>query len=86
MAYSMGYTVDSALKGQASYCLGLFFPPSVSSLDEGLARSDSWVSFYSFRFLPLLRYNCVFYIHKILGRMDELGHGLRLFLVKLVDE
>ena len=38
--YSMGYTVDSALKGQASYYLSLSFLPPVLSLDEGPTRND----------------------------------------------
>ena len=38
----MGYTIDFALKVQASYCLDLSFPPSVTSLDEGLAWNDGW--------------------------------------------
>ena len=51
-----------------------------------LFRVAREICFYSLNSLPLLGYNCVFCIHEVLGRMDEFSHGLRLFLVKLVDE
>ena len=37
-----GVSIDSVLKGQTSYYLGLSFPPSVPSLDEGPALIDDW--------------------------------------------
>ena len=44
------------------------------------------VCFHSLNSFPLLGYDCVFYIHKVLGRMDEFSHGLRFLLVKIMDE
>ena len=51
-----------------------------------LFRMMRVISFHSLSSFPLLGYNCVFCIHKILGQMDEFGHSLRLILVKFVDE
>ena len=42
MAYSMEYTVDSALKVQTSHYLDLSFLPSVPSLDENPTQNDDW--------------------------------------------
>ena len=61
------------------------FVSSVPFLDEGL-RVACGVCFHSLCSLPLLGYNRVFYIHKVLGQIDEFNHRLRLFLIKLVDE
>ena len=51
-----------------------------------LFRMMRAISFHSFNSFPLLGYNCVFCIHKILSQMEEFSHGLRLILVKFVDE
>ena len=51
-----------------------------------LFRMTRTISFHSLSFFPFFGYNRVFCIHKILGQMDEFDHGLRLFLIKLVDE
>ena len=44
------------------------------------------ICFHSLNSLPFLSYNCVFCIHEVLGRIDEFNHGLRLLLIKLMDE
>ena len=44
------------------------------------------VSIHSLSSLPLLSYDRIICIHKFLGRMDEFSHGLRFFLIKIVDE
>ena len=44
------------------------------------------VSFHSLSSLPLLSYDRILCIHKVLGRIDEFSHGLRFFLIKFVDE
>ena len=44
------------------------------------------VSVHSLSSLPLLSYDRIICIHKVLGRMDEFSHGLRFFLIKIVDE
>ena len=61
------------------FCLSLFWT-------RGLLGVAHRVCFHSLNFLPLLGYDRVFYIHKVLGWMDEFSHGLRLLLIKLVDE
>ena len=53
---------------------------------RALLKMSIGVCFYSLRSLSLLSYDRVFCIHKILGWMDEFNHGLRLLLIKLVDE
>ena len=63
-----------------------FFSCSPLLWTRTLFRVVREIWFHSFCSLPLLGYNRVFCIHKILGWMDELGHGLRLFLVKLIDK
>ena len=50
-----------------------------------LVRVAYGVCLHSLCSLPLFGYDRIFYIHKVLGQMDEFNHGLRLFLVKLVD-
>ena len=51
-----------------------------------LLRMAREICFHSLRYLPLLSYNCVFYIHEVLGQMDEYSYGLRLLFIKLMDE
>ena len=81
----MEWIVDSKRKGLPSCHLGPLYLPSVPFLDEGLGVACG-VCFHSLSSLPLLGYNRVFCIHKVLGRMDEFNHGLKLFLIKLMDE
>ena len=50
-----------------------------------LLRMVREICFHLLSFLPLLSYNCVF-CHEVLGWMDEFNHGLRLLLIKLMDE
>ena len=65
---------------------GSTFLPSRSFLSSIRPFFGRGVCFHSLSSLPLLGYDRVFCIHKVLGRMDEFSHGLRLFLIKLVDE
>ena len=60
-----------------------FFRPSLLWTGALLGMTIG-VCFYSLRSLPFLSYNYVFCIHKILGRMDELGHRLRLFFIEFM--
>ena len=62
-----------------------FLHPSLLWM-RALLRLTTGVSFHSFRSLPLLSYNDIFCIHEILSRMDELGHGLRLFFIEFVSK
>ena len=49
--------------------------------------SMSWeVCFHSLCSLPLLGNDCILCIHEALGWIDEFSHGLRLLVIKLVDE
>ena len=51
-----------------------------------LLRMAREIYFHSLGSLPLLSYDFVLCIHEVLGRMDEFSHGLRLLLIKLMDE
>ena len=44
------------------------------------------IYFHTLNSLPLLSYNCIFCIHEVLCWMDKFSHGLRLLLIKLMDE
>ena len=60
-------------------CLGLFWTRTLLMM----ARV---IRFHSLDSLPLLGYDCILCIHEVLGWMDEFSYGLRLLLIKLMDE
>ena len=87
MGHLKVYNFDFLLGGLSSYYLNPSYLPFVPYLDEDLVQSVArGVGFHPLSSLLLLSYNCVLCIHKVLGRMDEFSHGLRLLLIKLMDE
>ena len=51
-----------------------------------LLRMAQDINLHSLSSLPLLSYNYILCIHEIFGWIDEFSHGLRLLLIKLMDE